>query len=732
MDESLSGKKKSSWWEKRTRYEKCLIVLTGLCIIVIIYLASNLLMRFPASTEHLKKDVCMTEKCIRSASSILEKMDRTVDPCDDFYKFACGNFVEKQIIPDHKTMVSSFGETSDKVSLQLLKVFEEDIHEKDPHSLRLVKSIYKSCMNTSQIENEGLSFMKREFRDLGGWPVIEPNWNEKTFDWKNLLFRLKRIGWRRTFFLSMFIDTDLKNSSKRIFTISQPCMPYDRYKKGFNDTAVKAGYEYLVELAVLFGADRTAARAEMREVVEFQIELAKMIIPYEERKNVSLSYNPVTIRELQRNFTTIPWLKLINNYLSPIMLTSDTVVNVAVPTFLERLENFLPTVKKRVLANYMFTRLVVASTTHLPEEFRKKDLDFVRTVYGQKEATPRWKECIWQANRLHIAVSSIYVKKYVNKTTKYRVAELTIDIKSSFIETLKKIGWMDKKTKKHALQKAEKMSSFIGYPDELLDVNKVEDYYRGLEVDPKQYSLRVSFNISNFAHMKYVQLLREPVLKPDWRDQAYSHFVNAFYDQTTNSIELPAAILQDSFFDPDRPQYMNYGAIGGVIGHEITHGFDDIGRQYDKDGNVIDWWEPETNKTFASKSQCLVEQYGNYTIPEIEMSLNGVKNLGENIADNGGIKIAYRGYMKWLERNKVELGLPGLPYSPRQLFWISSAINFCSKYKKERLKQLVTLGHHAPNYFRVVVPFMNSDHFGRDFNCPLGSPMNPKYKCRVW
>jgi membrane metallo-endopeptidase-like protein 1 len=190
--------------------------------------------------------------------------------------------------------------------------------------------------------------------------------------------------------------------------------------------------------------------------------------------------------------------------------------------------------------------------------------------------------------------------------------------------------------------------------------------------------------------------------------------------------------LQDHFFDPERPQYMNYGGIGEVIGHEITHGFDDGGRQYDKDGNLIDWWEPETNRTFARKSQCLVEQYGNYTVPEIEMSLNGVKNLGENIADNGGIKIAYRGYLRWLDRNKVEKALPGLPYTPRQMFWISAATNGCTKYKKEYLKQMVMSGFHSPYYFRILVPFMNSDYFARDFNCPLGSPMNPKYKCRVW
>lgn len=141
-------------------------------------------------------------------------------------------------------------------------------------------------------------------------------------------------------------------------------------------------------------------------------------------------------------------------------------------------------------------------------------------------------------------------------------------------------------------------------------------------------------------------------------------------------VEIPAGILQDTFYDSELPQYMNYGAIGEVIGHEITHGFDDRGRQYDKDGNVIDWWEPETNRTFSKKSQCLIDQYSNYTIPDIEMSVNGVKTLSENIADNGGIKIAYRGYLRWLERNKEEMGLPGLPFTGRQMFWISAATNW--------------------------------------------------------
>ncbi|XP_063903425.1 neprilysin-2-like isoform X1 [Zophobas morio] len=733
MVEKLPKEKKFSWWERQTRIEKCLLVLTGFSVVVITYLMSNFLMTFPPTREGLPQDVCLTEKCIRSAAHILEKIDETVDPCDDFYKFACGNFVKNTIIPDDKVMVSSFSDTRDKVNLQLMNLLEEPDRDHEPSHLKLLKKVYKSCMNTKQIETEGLTFVKNGFKDLGGWPVVEPYWNDKIFDWKSLLYRIQKSEWRESFFFSMHVGTDYKDSTKVIFTITQPSMYYETLKKGFNDTTVKAMYNHMVEFAVLFGADRATAISDMKDVIDFRIELAKLIIPDEEEKNKSLNYNPVTIRELQKNYPSLSWLKLINNYLSPIdTFTSDDIINVAIPKYMDSLETFLPNIKKRTLANYMFSTILERLVTHLPEQFRRKEAEYERIAYTKNEATPRWKTCVWQASRLHIAMSSIHIKHMLDKLIKHKVTELVADIKSSFLDTLKKVGWMDQKTKKHAVIKAEKMSYFIGYPEELLDDNNVEDYYQGLELNGDEYSLKVHFNLSRFLHMKHFQELRIPVNNEGWKTQAYTFKVNAFYIQVENTIELPAAVLQDNFFDPDRPQYLNYGALGDIIGHEITHGFDSNGRQYDKNGNVIDWWEPETNRTFGQKSQCLVDQYSNYTIPESEINLNGLKTLAEDIADNGGIKIAYRGYLKWLERNKPELPLPALRYTPRQLFWISAATNSCAKVKKEYLKQSIRWSAHSPDYFRILVSFMNSDYFGRDFNCPLGSPMNPKYKCSVW
>ncbi|KAJ3654445.1 hypothetical protein Zmor_013634 [Zophobas morio] len=720
-----SEKYSCSDYKKLTKPEKCLLTTVGFFVIFIIYLGSNLL----ATTGH----VCMTEKCIRSAAHILENIDKTIDPCDDFYKFACGSFIKNTIIPGDKATVSTVSNTRDKIILQLMNLFEEPYHDNDPHSLNLIKIIYNSCMNTTKFRKEVLEFVKKEFKNLGGWPVLEHNWNERKFDWENLVYRLKTTGFRRTFLFRVAVDTDSKNSSKHILTISQPSMGYVVLNRDYNDTLVKATYNFLVEVAVLFGADRATAVTDIKDLIDFEIELADLLVSNEEHNNIFQDYNPSTIRELQRNYSSIPWLKLLNSYLFPVdFLDLGDTINVMQPEFFKKLDTFLPKVKKRTLANFIFLRILRDLLAYLPEEFTKQSLKYIKIVFGKNDVMPRWKSCMWEAARLHFAVSHIHIKYLFDKSIKQKVTKLTTDIKESFLNTLRQVKWMDPKTKKRAILKAKNMKSYVGYPDEFLEDKNVEEYYRDLQLNPNEHYIKIHLNLSKFSHKKKIQKLRKLVKKPYWVEQARTYDVGAFYVPAENTIELPAAVLQDYFFDPDRPQYLNYGAIGQIIGHEITHGFDNDGKQYDKDGNVIDWWEPETTRTFNTKTQCLVDQYENYTIPEIEMNLDGVRTLSENIADNGGIKIAYKGYLKWVGRNKIEPSLPGLPYTPRQLFWISAANIWCTKSKKEFLKKFVTFGYHSPKYFRVVVPFMNSDYFGRDFNCPLGSPMNPKNKCKVW
>ncbi|KAG5889087.1 hypothetical protein JTB14_004931 [Gonioctena quinquepunctata] len=305
------------------------------------------------------------------------------------------------------------------------------------------------------------------------------------------------------------------------------------------------------------------------------------------------------------------------------------------------------------------------------------------------------------------------------------------DIRAEFEDILKSVEWMDDETRMNAIDKARSMTSHIAYPDELLDNRKLEEFYDGLELDPNQY-MRSILNVTLFGTRFSFKRLRQAVNKTDWVTHGRPAVVNAFYSSIENSIQFPAGILQGVFFSDDRPRYMNYGAIGFVIGHEITHGFDDQGRQFDKDGNLVNWWQESTKTAFVEKAQCIIDQYGNYSVPDLKLNLNGINTQGENIADNGGLKESYLAYQNWVQRNGEEPKLPGLKYTPNQMFWVSAANTWCSVYRSESLKLRILTGYHSPGEFRVLGPLSNSEYFYKDFNCPEGSKMNPVKKCKVW
>ncbi|GAB6031348.1 NEDD8 protease Nep2 [Chamberlinius hualienensis] len=217
-----------------------------------------------------------------------------------------------------------------------------------------------------------------------------------------------------------------------------------------------------------------------------------------------------------------------------------------------------------------------------------------------------------------------------------------------------------------------------------------------------------------------------------WQDIGAVAIVNAYYSPSQNLIMFPAGILQGVFFGSDRPKYINYGAIGFVIGHEITHGFDDQGRQFDEIGNLKGWWESETDMKFQNKTKCIIDQYSQYNMPEVNMTINGINTQGENIADNGGVKEAYQAYQKWVLNNGEEDLLPGLNITQLQAFWMSFANVWCSKTRPEAMILRILTGVHSPQKFRVNGVVSNSPQFANDFNCPVGSPMNPEHKCVVW
>lgn len=403
-----------------------------------------------------------------------------------------------------------------------------------------------------------------------------------------------------------------------------------------------------------------------------------------------------------------------------------------VPAYFAKLDKLLLEVDSRTLHNYMMWRVVLQSVSTLGKRWRELAQTYNAVITGQEREEPRWEQCLSSlTGTLGIAISSMYVKNYFKSDSKDQAMEMVSYIKREFNNILDEVDWMDDETRQEAKAKADAISTYIGYPDELLNDTLIEDLYSGLELKRGQYFENI-LHLRKWSTDYSFRQLRKANLKVDWRKHARAATVNAFYNSLDNSIEFPAGILQGAFFDKYKPNYLNFGAIGFVIGHEITHGFDDRGRQFDKDGNNRNWWNSETDQRFKERAQCIVDQYSNYTVPENGLRVNGINTQGENIADNGGLKEAFRAYQKWIERNGEEQLLPGIKLNQKQLFWVSAANVWCGKYRPEVLKMRVLVGSHSPAQFRITGPLSNLREFSETFNCPADAPLNPPKKCSVW
>jgi len=774
--------KKVPWWNKRTRLERRLILVTlSLLLVIAILIAAmvltvqsyssnsprtlktdvnqeqlkvpvraepavNQLEPFPTESQnHLRETeskYCLTKECVKTAADLVSRMDTKADPCEDFYQFACGGYLEKTVIPEDRSRTSMFSEVGDKLNEQMKGMLEQRITVSDPRPYQLAKSLYQSCMDTSTIEARGVQPLLSVLRAMGGWPLLDgDSWDKKNpqFKWYELVWRFRELGYSVDYLLDFSVTADLKNSSWRVLDIDQPALGLSReyLLKGLQDVQVGAYYSYMIEVATMLGAPKDQAELQMLEVLMFETQLANISLPREQRRDSSRLYNPMTIKDLPSLDPNTPWLEYLNKLLSKdiVQVTEEEVIIVDVPNYVRALGSLLRVTPARVQANYLMWRAAASSFSYLNNQAEQIRLRFSTAVSGKTELPPRWMKCVSTTiSSLPNAVGSLYVKQYFNGNSKAEAMEMVQEIRREFNLMLHEVDWMDAATKAAAIEKAEAMVTHIGYPPELLDMSKLDDLYKGLQLNANDYygnALRSTMFGTNYAFSK----LREAVDKMDWVRHGRPAVVNAFYSPLENSIQFPAGILQGVFFNSDRPKYMNYGAIGWVIGHEITHGFDDQGRQFDKEGNLVDWWQQETKQKYLSKTECIISQYSNYTLPGLDnLVVNGITTQGENVADNGGIKEAYRAYQAWVTRHGEEALLPGLGYSQSQLFWLSGASVWCAKYRDMALKLRVLTGVHSPDIFRVQGPFSNMREFARDFQCPVGSKMNPptEKKCVVW
>ncbi|KAJ8668517.1 hypothetical protein QAD02_010180 [Eretmocerus hayati] len=680
--------------------------------------------------------ICYKPECIKTASRILSNIDFSIDPCDNFYKFVCNGFLNNTVIPDGQQGVSAIKPMIGEMLLELKLLLQQEANANDTIYMNLTRMYYQSCMNTYVIDEKGLQPLMITLENLGGWPLLLEKWNESSFDWKESMYRNRRLGHSTDHFLSLNVAPHPVNSSQFIISIEgakKSDILQSQSNPSDNEQA-DAHLEYMIEIAKLLGGIGDTVTKDLNETLSFERSLYNISAPESEMKykSTDILYDLRTIRELSEKHPSIPWLEYINTLLAPVAsVTEDDFVSIAHPN-IKQFEELIEKTPKRVQANYALWRVVYDAVDYLTYEIRSKKLIASLRAQSPVRQEDRWEKCTKEVtNSISLAVGALYSKKSKNRISKEMLTEMFFNLRQEMEEMIRNANWMDKITREAALEKINSMRNYISYPDEVMDEARIEDLYKTLELSPDSY-LQNKLNCSRFLTDTSYGLLKKPVEGNEWLHIGFLTSANAHYFPALNQMIVSAGILLGVMFNADRPRYMNYGSTGYMIGHEITHGFDTSGSQYGPHGGVINWWQNDTRAKFKDRVQCVIDQYGNYTHELLKSPVNGEFTQGENVADNGGIKAAYRAYEKWTKTNGAEPMLPGLNYSPQQMFWISSASFFC--VAKDVWGVLIDLmeSRHSPAEFRIRGSLSNMPEFARDFQCPKGSKMNPENRCSVW
>ncbi|EDW86306.2 uncharacterized protein Dwil_GK15832 [Drosophila willistoni] len=688
----------------------------------------------PKGQGHSQDNICMTQECVRTAASLLSAMDLTADPCEDFFQYACGTWNKVHPIPEDRSSISTFEVLSDQQQVILRGVLEEPIDERDNEATVKAKTFFKSCMDIPQIRRIGAGRLKEVLKQLGGWPVIERHWQPPANLSIEKLMGQLRLIYSESVLIELYVGADDKNSSVNILQMDQlqyalPSRDYYLKPSSANDR--KAYHKYMTQISLLLGADPATAADELEKVVHFETQLVNVSLAEADRHDTSAVYRKMELPELQRLVPQLNWTEYLQTALGEsISLQADEPLVTYGLQYLTEMGKILRATDPQVVHNYMLWRLVMSLMTHMIDEYQRERVEFRKILLGIQSERTRWSKCVeWTNKKLGVAVGALFIRDNFNQESKEVALEMIHTIREAFNELLAENHWMDDETRAVAKEKADSMNERIGYPEILTNATELEEEYVNLTIVSDNLMDNV-LSILQWESQKMLHLLRQPVDKEKWTTEPA--VVNAFYNPNKNDIVFPAGILQPLFYSQHFPKSLNYGGIGVVIGHEITHGFDDKGRQFDKEGNMMQWWNNATIEAFRERTQCVIDQYSRYKINEVNMFMDGRMTQGENIADNGGLKQAFRAYKKWEQLHGRELQLPGLNMTHDQLFFLNYAQIWCGSMRPEDALTKIRSSVHSPGFVRVLGPLSNSRDFAHAYTCAVGTTMNPAEKCSVW
>ncbi|XP_021570539.1 endothelin-converting enzyme 2 isoform X1 [Carlito syrichta] len=705
------------------------LVLAGVSLLLAALLLGCLVALGVQYHRDPSRSTCLTEACIRVAGKILESLDRGVSPCEDFYQFSCGGWIRRNPLPDGRSRWNTFNSLWDQNQAILKHLLENTTFNSSSEAERKTQRFYLSCLQVEHIEELGAQPLRELIDKIGGWNITGP------WDQDNFMEVLKAVAgtYRATPFFTIYISADSKNSNSNVIQVDQSglFLPSRDYylNRTANEKVLTAYLDYMEELGLLLGGRPASTREQMQQVLELEIQLANITVPQDQRRDEEKIYHKMSISELQTLAPSMDWLEFLSFLLSPLELGDLEPVVVYGMEYLQQVSELINRTDASVLNNYLIWNLVQKTTSSLDRRFESAQEKLLETLYGTKKScVPRWQTCISNTDdALGFALGSLFVKATFDRQSKEIAEGMISEIRTAFEEALGQLVWMDEKTRQAAKEKADAIYDMIGFPDFILEPKELDDVYDGYEVSEESFFQNM-LNLYNFSAKVMADQLRKPPSRDQWSMTPQT--VNAYYLPTKNEIVFPAGILQAPFYARHHPKALNFGGIGVVMGHELTHAFDDQGREYDKEGNLRPWWQNESLAAFRNHTACMEEQYNQYQVNGER--LNGRQTLGENIADNGGLKAAYNAYKAWLRKHGEEQQLPAVGLTNHQLFFVGFAQVWCSVRTPESSHEGLVTDPHSPARFRVLGTLSNSRDFLLHFGCPVGSPMNPGQLCEVW
>ncbi len=644
-------------------------------------------------------------------------IDTSVKPCQNFYLYANGEWLKKNPIPPEFSRWGSFSELYDRNMNILHEIAEKAAATPDAKKgsdTQLVGDFYYSGMDTTDIENQGLRPLEPYFKEIEALKNLS--------GLQEVIAKLQRQGVNVLFYFSS--RQDFKNSKMMIATLHQSGLSLpdrDYYTKTDKQSKeILQEYDsYMKKIFTMLGDNENKAADEAKTVTMIEHRLAEASMTKVEQRDPKAVYHMMTLAQVNSLTPDFSW----NKYIRYFKLAGLKKINVSQPKFMKEIGVMLKQIPLKDWKVYLRWHLINAMSPYLTQNFVDEHFNFYGTVLtGAKKLQPRWKRVVGTIDgSVGFALGKLYVKENFSPQAKARAEEMVHNLEAAFAERIKNLDWMSEATKKQALVKLKAIVNKIGYPDKWRS-------YAGLDIDRGAYVLNV-MRADEFEFNRQINKIGKPVDRTEWGMTPPT--VNAYYNPSMNEIVFPAGILQPPFFNPNADNAVNYGGMGAVIGHEMTHGFDDQGSQFDAKGNLKNWWTKSDAANFKKKADVLVKQFDGYTVLD-SLHINGKLTEGENIADLGGVSIAFDAFENTLKDKPRPAKIDG--FTPEQRFFLAWAQMWRENDRPQALRQRLIVDPHSPNMFRANGPLSDFPPFYEAFGCKPGDPMYrpDSVRAKIW